>query len=675
MSCYNTRGIFTLRSSFSRERDNDWVANECIWNNDEPFYDLGFPKIGYYGGGYSSYPTSMEKLVFSTETGSVVPSGSLTIGRYGEATGNGTHGYFSGGSSTLVDKLSYSTETTSATPGATLADATGFVAATGTIDYGYFGTGGPLLSTAVKSGMYKLTFSTDTTASIPAAYYGATMVTAVGNPSAGYFGGGFPGPKATIQKLTYSSDTLSQLTSQLNGYTSGASAAGNGDGGYFVGGTPGRPGYITTKLNYSVDTTELTYNAYIPNNISKAEMGASGDLTKGYFTSGYAPSPFYGYIQYSLVEKLDYSTDTMTSTTTTMLPRFGIGAASSRDNGMPAPAVPLTPTPAYFLENTNTTTPDVGYFAGGFDNNIPAYYSDMSKIDFSTDTSSTLPSSSLLNPPSNTTRGVSNSYFGYWYSAGTFMTKLNYQTDSVAKAPGTSFPTSLYSAMSVGNSDAGYFGGGYLSVYNPAYSTVNKLVYSTDTGSFVGNLAQYRTGWAAAGNSTQGFFGGGYSSALTSTYGYFNLDKIVYSTDTLSSVFGAEGKVGGHSATGTSTEGYFSGGWASTPLYSPTTSSHKLTYSTTTRTLLPSTNMNQARSNAGSSGNSSYGYHAGGVPTTSPATRSSSTEKLSFSTETFSLTPGGGLSVEKYALGGTGPRTNGLTESPIPWTNYIPTIV
>ena len=57
--------------------------------------------------------------------------------------------------------------------------------------------------------MDKLTYSSDTTAAVPGANLtgGRVIQGATGNSTAGYFGGGGPGPLSTMDKVTYSTDT------------------------------------------------------------------------------------------------------------------------------------------------------------------------------------------------------------------------------------------------------------------------------------------------------------------------------------------------------------------------------------------------------------------------------------------------------------------------------------
>ena len=185
----------------------------------------------------------MDKTNFSNDTTAAVPGANLSSPRADSAaTGNSTNGYFSGGStSTRMDKVTYSTDTTVYTPGANLNVFRSIHAATGTGDAGYFGGGFPGPTPAGLITVEKTTYSNDTTATLPATgnlSQARRCTAAVGNPSAGYFGGGyvFPDPVSTMDKITYSTDTTAALPGANIPSVEGRSenkSTGNSTHGYF----------------------------------------------------------------------------------------------------------------------------------------------------------------------------------------------------------------------------------------------------------------------------------------------------------------------------------------------------------------------------------------------------------------------------------------------------------
>ena len=74
---------------------------------------------------------------------------------------------------------------------------------------GYFG-GGVAPGPNLFSTMDKVSYSSDTTAAVPGASLSAARyyIAATGNSTAGYFGGGNPGPRSTMDKITYSTDNI-----------------------------------------------------------------------------------------------------------------------------------------------------------------------------------------------------------------------------------------------------------------------------------------------------------------------------------------------------------------------------------------------------------------------------------------------------------------------------------
>jgi hypothetical protein len=224
---------------------------------------------GYFGGGFPSPKTTMDKVTYASDTTAAVPGAALSVARgYLAATGNSTAGYFGGGSGPSVfstmDKVTYSSDTTAAVPGAALSVARYDLAASSaranalpTINpapsspavrfsdgtgpspnTGYFGGGLP----GPRSTMDKVTYASDTTAAVPGAALSVarSYVAATGNSTAGYFGGGSAPVAATMDKVTYASDTTAAVPgAALSVARFGLAATGNSTAGYFGGGTPG----------------------------------------------------------------------------------------------------------------------------------------------------------------------------------------------------------------------------------------------------------------------------------------------------------------------------------------------------------------------------------------------------------------------------------------------------
>ena len=286
-----------------------------------------------------------------------------------------------------MEKVTYSSDTTVEVPGAALSVARANLAATGNSTSGYFGGGfNPSLSPSVLSTMDKVTYSTDTTAEVPGAALsvGRQRITATGNSTDGYFGGGadnaFPVTSySTVDKLTYSTDTTAEVPGaalSVGRYSMGAT--GNSTDGYFGGGYDGSNFFSTMdKVTYSTDTTAAVPGAAL--SFAGYQVAATGNQEAGYF-GGSSDGPYY-----STMDKLTYSTDTTAEVPGAALSRArsAMGATGARANALPVTSV-ISP----FV---NVPTPNTGYFGGGH----PGSYSTMDKLTYSTDTTAEVPGAAL----------------------------------------------------------------------------------------------------------------------------------------------------------------------------------------------------------------------------------------------------------------------------------------
>ena len=631
------------------------------------------PNTGYFASGSSPSPTpnvlATDKVNYSTDTSLSVAGAVLSLAQFAYgATGSTTAGYFGGGTAppgsggpfSTMDKVTYSSDTITTVPGASLSAARQLLAATGNSTAGYFGGGYP--GPGVVSTMNKVTYSSDTTAAVPGANLSAARyyLAATGNSTAGYFGGGYTNtPVATMDKVTYSSDTRAAVpgaslsaAGQLN------NATGNSTAGYFggVGGTPGAGGRTTIdKITYSTDTrsTVPAAGSFL---VARFAHGATGNSTAGYFGGGFlGPSDNV----LSSVEKIDYATDTRAlSFFLSNRARAQLAASGARANGVTITEPPAaTPTPSTFpVPAAPTTVSDAGYFGGGAAG--APVFSTMDKVTYSSDTRSTVPGASLsaaryhLAATGSSTAG----YFG----GGTpgplsTMDKVTYASDTRATVPGAVLSIARYSLAATGNTTNGYFGGG-----RPARSTMDKVTYSSDTTVQVPGaaLSAARYGVAATGNSTVGYFGGGRNSTPVFT----TMDKLTYSTDTTAVVPGA-GLITNRlnlGATGNSTAGYFGGGEGGSPVQNRSIMD-KVTYSSDTTAAVPGAFISSPRNFVAATGNSTAGYFGGGSPA------SSTMDKIDYATDTIlSAIPGASLSAARYGMGASSARANALPQPTVP---------
>ena len=303
---------------------------------------ISTPNTGYFGGGHTTGPVAfdtMNKIDFTSDTRSNIPSLKDRRREFG-ATSNSTHGYFAGGWPGIrssVEKRTYSTETASRVPSAELPTSRGGMGATGTLNHGYFVGGYP----GTRSSTEKLSYSSEVTAYVPGCQLTDPRyeLTGTGNSTHGYFAGGntpgSPGYKATMDKLSYSIDTIVEVPgASLSVARYGLAATGNSTNGYFGGGFP-----FTTSLEvirYSDDTPVAAPQANITPS-ARNLLAATGNSDAGYFAGG-------GYPAKSSVIKIRYSDNTTLSVPAGTLPSdinlrdeyAQLGATGARDEGRPS---------------------------------------------------------------------------------------------------------------------------------------------------------------------------------------------------------------------------------------------------------------------------------------------------------------------------------------------------
>jgi len=625
------RGVFSIRGLYGLKIEDKWINPEDTWISPSTFYGESLNN-GYFGG--TNNPSF--KMDFSED--SVSPTPSIPNNVYQVdcwSVGNQLFGYLAGNPSPTpasATKITYSTSSSELIPTIPSLSTLGgnAAAAVGNETNGYVGTNNE------QSLINKITYSTDNVEALPSTtsnYYGDKWraYATVGNTAAGYFIGGSapdysgsgPNYQTYIEKITYSTENFSNVTSTgIIRKTDQTVASGNATAGY-ISGLGDDPATLMQKLTYSSESA-----AYIPGSgppyVSfpgdrSKRICSSGNSTHGYFLGGNGNTTEYG--------KIDYTTDTLASNT--FLPsnynREQLQGLGPRDNALPFSNV-LFPAPSGPDVNlfNQSETPNIGYFGGNDNvqknkynfadetvllapgaqhpntraksggNTTHAYHFGDGpasptygtyKTEYATDTTG---ASSVATAPTNYERRdhkvIGNQTDAYLfgnsnYNLGkTYYDKFTYSTDTFATSP---FPKAAPTptnknyqsrAAAIGNQTHGYLTGG-----EPTSSEIWRMVYSTDTidstpSAITQVPASNRRFCAGVGNGSAGYFCGGSSSS--------SFEKFVYSNDTISSVPGlpllstsAETTSGG--ATGNSTHGYINPRYYSTEM-------SKITYSTDT---------------------------------------------------------------------------------------------
>ena len=268
--------------------------------------------------------------------------------------------------------------------------------------------------------------------------------------------------------------------------------------GYFAGGSPS-PEYTSTvdRIDYTNDTATASVRG--PLSLARGYLTGVSNSNFGYFGGGYGTSTV------STVDRLDYSNDTATALAKGNL-SISVYTASATGNA------------------------SFGYFGGGFPSK-----SSVDRIDYSNDTATASPKGPLT-VARTFLAATGNQSFGYFGGGATpspttglsTVDRIDYGNDTATASPKGPLSGTRRSFSATGNSSFGYFGGGYVNPGNTAVSTVDRIDYSSDTGTAPakGPLVDVTILTAATGNSEFGYFAN-YAA---------NVNRVDYSNDTATAV-------------------------------------------------------------------------------------------------------------------------------------------
>jgi hypothetical protein len=299
--------------------------------------------------------------------------------------------------------------------------------------------------------------------------------------------------------------------------------------------------------------------------------------------------------------------------------------------------------------------PTAGWFGGGYASG-PAPTSTVQRITFATDTST----ASVRGPLSLARRGLAatgNTIYG-WFGGGnnpaagngqSTVDRITYSTDTATASVRGPLSSNRYSMAATGNTTDGWFGGGY-QYPNPAppgyRSTVDRITYATDTAtaSVRGPLAVTASQLAATGTDTNGWFGGGYATGLKST-----VQRITFATDTNTASSRGPLSIGVYSVAATTdstTYGWFGGGEAPARV----STVQRITYATDTDVATVRGPLSAAIDFSSGVGDTEYGWFGGGQ---SPGGRVSTVQRITYATDTATASIRGALTGVVYRGAGS----------------------
>ena len=537
--------------------------------------------------------------------------------------------------------------------------------ASGNTTFSYFVGGGVSPGITGKTNTDKLSYSPYTFAATPTA--NATVPIRTGGAlssnlaayiTAGYNPAGPPFSGSSVDKILFATDTKSTLSDKFDvSGTAWASASDGVGGGYnFSGDTPSPEKVKTYKITYATDGM-----AYLPgSNTTLGTTESSAEMmsrTAGYKAGGATPSTI------SNTEKLSWST-----TTWSAVPSGNLARATRR-----------------MASGTGRSKA----FAGGGDGNVSPVYTDMYKLDFSTEIfardpalnfsvsnygyypnkSTTTPLDGLYgadkatdrnsfwsgdyakkwsdnaSEPPNSAYGTHGNWSGNIYKFDFASTTLSLPFGPILPAPSiTNGGSQRYRAASMSSSSAGYISGGNTYVTpSSAVNTQNKITYSTDVNANLpgSTIPDSRWGHAGFADASQGWYWGGNAG---SGGGKSSIFKTVFSTDAVSTI---PAQIAADTymidSTSSATAGYTFGGVGAP------TSSDKLTFATETTSFLPGFSPSSLQAYGSSTGTQTAGYVTAGGPAISIVA------KVTWATETSENIPATLTSSrgQTYAVGNT----------------------
>jgi hypothetical protein len=597
----NIFGAFTLNEARGSRLTGDWLNKESVAN------------YGWFGGGHFNSAgnialSSVERVDFSNDTQTASTKGVLSAARgYLAATSNSNYGWYAGGNPgtvntalSTVDRIDFSNDTPSASPRGTLGVTKAKAAATGNSNYGWFGGGYFTGSSSnTESIVVRIDYSNDSSiASLrsPLVFASSTRA-ATGNSNYGWFGGATS--NGSVSRIDFSNDySTASPRGSLSAAKYNSAATGNSNYGWFGGGRSSVPAIISRvdRIDFSNDSTISSIRG--PLSSSRYNLSATGNSNYGWFGGGANP----GTTGLSTIDRIDFSNDSATASPRGVTPapsaRYGIAATSG------------------VLNIRRQKAGNFGWFAGGFaPSPVGGSYSTVDRIDFSND-STTVVRGSVVAP-------------------------------SVGK----------YGMLATGNSNYGWFGGGYTHSPFATVSSVDRIDFSNDgvTASVRGPLSRQRKYGAATGNSNYGWFGGDQFSGVAP------LDRINFSNDLASAPLkgGALSIIRGFmAATGNSNYSWFGGGYVA-PAVPPAnffSTVDRIDFSNDSTSASPRGPLSLARHELGATGNSNYGWFAGGIRSPSPNVYTSLVDRIDFSNDSASALLRGSLNspAGRVRMGATG---------------------
>ena len=444
---------------------------------------FGYYGGGYDPSSSPSYISSTDRIDYSNDTATALVRGTLTNPKYFAATSaNASFGYWAGGSGptypggqSSIDRLDFSNDTANMlnkgaiAVGPSPSDNTGRFrdGGTGNGSVGYFAGGSDNKPVAILDYANDTAATRSTVGRFPRKeFMGAVSggekglfpdtFTAAGAVTATNFGYFITGPSTGILRIDYSNDTETGRSGSPNSFIQGRGQIGASSQthGYIAGGKPSSNGsyHAIYRLDYQNDLYGLALRSQLYAGMYGSPGGGASVYTTnyGYWAGSWNLSgPLAPSMDSSAVNRLDFANDTNDAI---IRGNLAVGQEATSASG-------------------NASS---GWFIGGSN---PAGLSVIQRMDYSSDTTWTIKSPLPENRNSHASTG--NASYA-WIGGGSpgptsTVTRLDYGNDTSSPAPKGPLSISFYNVSATGNTSFGYFTGG------PSTSKVERIDYSNDT--------------------------------------------------------------------------------------------------------------------------------------------------------------------------------------------------
>jgi hypothetical protein len=224
----NTKGAWLLNDAHFMKINNKWPPDPAIA---AAAAGQGNLTDAWFGGGSSpSIVSTLDRIIFASDTATAVAKGPLSVSRSGTAaSGNSTDAWFGGGSDgnvSTVDRIIFASDTATAVEKGPLSLARHSSAASGNSTDAWFGGGiGPTPADGSVSTVDRIIFASDTATAVakgPLSNFPPRLsLAASGNSTDAWFGGGsggpFPGITSRVDRIIFASDTANAVMTIIFG--------------------------------------------------------------------------------------------------------------------------------------------------------------------------------------------------------------------------------------------------------------------------------------------------------------------------------------------------------------------------------------------------------------------------------------------------------------------------